>query len=300
MKFSSAQLFELCTPDCTSYAVSTVAEAYAFCRKVTLSHYENFPVASVLFPKKIRNHIFAVYAFARIADDISDELTDLPAEDRINALNKFEALLSAENTSNPVFIALHKTITENNLPLVPFQKLIHAFKMDVNFRQADSIDDLLNYCHYSANPVGEIVLRLFGQYNSTTSHLSDKICTALQLANFWQDLSLDLAHCRYYLPHDLLNNYSLNKESLFLDENSVKLGLFLNELFDYTQELFIEGAELIDHLRTFRLKTEIKLTLYGGMKILEKTRALGIDTIKLRPKLLFFDVISIILKTLFG
>jgi len=297
MKFSKDELFELTEVSGGRFSVSSTDEAFSFCKKIANSHYENFPVGSLLIPKKQRKHVFAVYAFARTADDIADEFVNEPRESRIKALTDFENLLTSGQTSNPIFLAVQKTIKENNLPDLPFRKLIEAFRRDVNFIHAESIEDLLVYCSYSANPIGEIVLRLFGLFNDRTSPLLDKICSALQLTNFWQDISIDREKGRLFIPKNILERNGLNENNLFESQNSEKLMLCLNELYDFTENLFEEGEELIKLLIPYRLMLEIKVTVSGGKKIMEKLRLNGINTINSRPKLLKYDVLRLFLNS---
>ena len=192
--------------------------SFEFCKYIALGHYENFPVGSILIPKEIRKHFYSIYAFS-FADDIADNPNILTNEERIKYLSDFENILEIYNskkTNNPIFLALSKTIEEFNIPVETLKKLINAFKLDVNFRQAETIEDLEYYCYFSANPIGELILRLFNHYNSNTGFFSDKICTGLQLLNFWQDLSVDLKNGRIYFPIYILNNLSLNNDDLFL------------------------------------------------------------------------------------
>ncbi len=299
MKYSPDELLELASTDGGRFYNADIESAYAFCKKLTLSHYENFPVGSMLFPKNIRQHIFAIYSFARIADDIADEMTDEPIDKRIETLSNYENLINGKVEGNPIFMALQNTIREMALPVLPFQKLLIAFKRDILFRQAETIDDLVDYCSFSANPVGELILRLFGLYNETTAPLSDKICTALQLTNFWQDFSIDLGKNRLFIPNIYIQKYNLIKDNLLETKNSSKLLLCLTELFDFTGKLFDEGKLLIPYLKPFRLKMEIKATVTGGEAVLKKIRKNGLNTINSRPKLLLNDIIKIFFKSIF-
>ncbi|MCK5742465.1 MAG: squalene/phytoene synthase family protein, partial [Chlorobi bacterium] len=200
---------------------------------------------------------------------------------------------------NPIFIALRHTTDRHKIPGATLEKLLTAFKRDINFTQARSMDDHLDYCTYSANPVGELVLRIHGAYNSETAVLSDKICTGLQLVNFWQDLSRDIKIGRHFIPKDFMSKFELTKENLFDEKNSTKLKLCLNELYDYSESLFDEGRELIPHLPGFRLKKEIGVTIEGGMRILNKSRSLGSEIIYMRPKLNGIDIASILFRAFF-
>lgn len=298
MQIANEDLDHLIQKDGGKFNCSCADEAYAFCEKIAKGHYENFPVGSLFIPKAKRKHVFAVYCFARIADDIADEL-DLDKAARLKMLNDFDALQKkGYNDGNPVFMALADTKDKLKIPDEPFTKLIRAFSRDVDFRQPEDMKDLFDYCSNSANPVGELVLRIFGLYNEKTAKYSDNICTALQLANFWQDFSLDLNKNRVYIPISLMTKYGIN----YIDASSLakneKTGHLLNELYDLTQKLFEKGKPLIKYLKPLRLKWEITATIKGGESILHKTRSLGNNIFFKRPKLTKADIFSIFIKSI--
>jgi squalene synthase HpnC len=297
-------VLELTHFDGGKFKVNSLMEAEQFCKSLAVGHYENFPVGSLLISKKFRNHIFNLYAFARVADDIADELTGIAKELRIEALNNYEKLLLDNSyleakEGNPIFLALHQSMKGKNLPALPFQKLLIAFKRDINFEQAQNFEDLEDYCSYSANPVGEIVLRIFGLYNDITEKLSNNICTGLQLVNFCQDLSRDLKNKRYYIPSEILVQYKLDNENLQDEKNSVILTECLRDIYDYTEKFLILGKSLIKHLDNFRFRMEMKATIEGGMIIQDKLRRLGTDVIRIRPKLTLVDLIKIFFRTFY-
>jgi len=260
-----------------------------------LGHYENFPVGSLFIPKKQRKYIYAVYTFARIADDIADEL-ETDKGTKLELLNNYQLLLfDNKDTTNPIFLALRDLNEKLRIPTTPYEKLLKAFSMDSDFQQPASYDDLFHYCSNSANPVGELILRIFNIYNAQTSKYSDNICTALQLVNFWQDFSLDLKKNRVYIPKSVLSEYDLNISDLngsLKDGNKQKL---LKELFDKTQELFDQGKPLIRLLKPFRLKLEIAATINGGECILIKEKQLGTKLFTERPKIRKSDLIRIMI-----
>ena len=295
-------LIDLTLPDGGTQAIGDLDSAYDYCRIITTSHYENFPVASVLIPKKFRKYIYAVYAFSRIADDIADELEGDNSQ-RIKALDTYLSLLtydfSKSKKINPIFLALQDTMSARNISAEPFNRLITAFKSDINFIQPETWDDVKIYCNNSANPVGEIILRIFGNNNDQTILYSDNICTGLQLANFWQDLSIDLRKERYYLPKFLLEKHKLDKENLFDVQNSANLVDCLDDIYKYTSDYFEKGSNLVPLLNDFRLRLEILLTLEGGKKILNKTKKLGYSIINIRPKITKTDIISLVFTSLF-
>lgn len=301
MKFNQSELQELSTPSGGKFAVDNLGEAYDFCRRIALGHYENFPVASILLPESKRHHIFAVYSFARIADDIADEIPNVNKEFKLNILDEFLLNLKEYNVTsanNPILYALSNSINELRIDFELFERLILAFKMDANFEQAETLDDLLNYCKFSANPVGEIVLSIFEQNIKQNVELSDYICTALQLTNFWQDFSRDLKIDRCFIPKNLLLKYDLSKENLERQENSAKFINCMSELYLYTGELFDRGAKLIKNLYPLRLKLEIAITLEGGKKILKKSEELGFHILNSRPHLSKIDYFSIVVRSI--
>lgn len=285
-----------------------IQRSYGFCESLATSHYENFPVGSVLIPRKVRRHFFAVYAFSRMADDIADEKERGTREERITGLSRYRALISERDKYVPgmdpeFFPALYKTIDECRLPQEPFLRLLEAFRRDVLFKQPDSWYDVMDYCTFSANPVGELVLRLFDLWNETTAPLSDKICTALQLANFWQDFSRDIPAGRVYIPSDILQKYELKaedlvKENLERDDFCFKFVSCLRQIYVETETLFAEGKKLIKHLKPLRLRLEIKATVGGGEQIMRKLDKLGARALTVRPALTTPDIMKIFLTTL--
>jgi len=272
------------------YSVDNFAEAYIFCEKMAKSHYENFPVASRLIPKKYRKHILAVYCFARLADDIADEYPD--NTQKIDILNNLESYLKREEqTTHPIFLALQNTIKEKKLPLEPFLNLLKAFKMDAEFSQPETFDDLLKYCKLSANPVGELVLRIFDECTEEKLKYSNDICTALQLANFWQDFSRDIPNGRFYIPKNIADENTLKNNP---DEISAEL----KKLYNKTEELFANGKKLIKLLENKLLRIEIALTVKGGELIMKKTRKLGKEIFNTRPSISKNELLIPFLKSL--
>ncbi len=262
--------------------------AYQHCEQIAKSHYENFPVGSLLIPKKLRPHIWAIYAFARAADDFADE--GYPQRNhypnlelwrkkiqeaepfRLNQLEDWnQKLRSCVNTSSdhPVFSALGQTIRELNLPLSLFEDLLQAFKMDVTKRRYQSWDEILHYCQYSANPVGRLVLLVFGYREEKMFEMSDAICTGLQLANFWQDIKVDLEKDRIYIPTDVLKKFYLTADSLFSLPDAFDSQFLLRELGEFTEDFFKKGKNLPFQVRG-RLSWELKCTWLGGMTILKQ------------------------------
>ncbi|HEY2107061.1 MAG TPA: squalene/phytoene synthase family protein, partial [Candidatus Binataceae bacterium] len=175
------------------YAAVGLHQAYEFCGRLARSHYENFTIASWLMPREMRRHMYAIYAYARIADDFADEEHDLSKLDR---WEQELDLAYAGSPRHPVFVALADTVRRFDIPRQPFSDLLQAFRSDVDFKGFETMDDLLGYARYSANPVGRLVLYLFGFGDARRQELSDRICSGLQLANFWQDIAVDLTKGR--------------------------------------------------------------------------------------------------------
>ena len=191
------------------------AGAYRFCQNLVDSHYENFPVASLLLPKKLRKHVAALYAFARIADDFADEPEYEGA--RKQRLLEWRRQLNAigkEPAAHPVFVALESTVRELELPVQPFEDLLSAFIQDTEKKRYATFDEVLDYSRRSANPVGRIVLMIHGYRSEELFRYSDAICTALQLANFWQDISVDLKKDRIYIPEEDFKQFSYSEADL--------------------------------------------------------------------------------------
>ncbi|MBI1953724.1 MAG: squalene synthase HpnC [Candidatus Omnitrophica bacterium] len=269
----------------------SLEQAYQYCQWLTRRHYENFPVASGLLPKALRPHVAAVYAFARSADDFADEERD--PKKALARLANWREMLGARNDTHPIFIALADTIRRFDLPPQLFHDLLTAFERDVTVKRYAAWDDLLNnYCRYSANPVGRLVLLLFGHKEPRLHELSDFICTALQLTNFWQDLSMDLAKGRIYLPQELLRRHGVTEESLFQGKPSGNFAAAMEEAAGFTEELFWRGEALPSWV-SGRLRWELRATWLGGMAVLKRTTRLRVRGSCKRPALGWKDKLAI-------
>jgi squalene synthase HpnC len=258
--------------------------AYAHCVRLTRAHYENFPVASWLVPAPLRPHVCAVYAFARRADDFADEarfagrrLARLAAWER-----RLEAAVAGEPARNPVFLALAHTIREFDLPAAPFHHLLSAFRQDVTTTHYPTYKTLLDYCRRSADPVGRLVLMLFGHRDERLFIGSDAICTALQLTNFWQDVAVDAARGRVYLPADEMARFGVTADDLQADTATEGLRELIAFQVARTRALFRQGAPLCDRLEG-RLAMEIKTVWLGGMGLLDAIERAGCDVLRRRP-----------------
>lgn len=273
---------------------SSISAAFKHCEQLAQSHYENFPVASRLVSSGKRKYIWAVYAFARTADDFSDEIKD--SGESLKKLSDWDAKLeSALNTEpdHPVFIAIKKTIEDCDIPPSLLHDLVTAFRMDVHNKRHVSFQALLDYCRYSANPVGRLVLLIHGYNDTKLFEYSDNICTALQLTNFWQDVSVDLEKGRIYIPQEFLSKYQYNERLLtqkVMNQNFVNL---MKELVAKTEDLFYRGAPLVNALKK-DLEFEIRLTINGGMRILKKIEEIHYNVLEQRPVLNSADKLKLL------
>jgi squalene synthase HpnC len=255
--------------------------AYSYCARIARSHYENFTIASWLMPRAMRPHMYAIYAYARIADDFADEEHDLA---KLDGWERELDLAYAGAPRHPVFIALADTVRRFEIPRQPFADLLLAFRSDVDFKGFETMDDLLGYARYSANPVGRLVLYLFGFGDARRQELSDRICTGLQLANFWQDIAIDLGKGRVYLPlQDMARfGYSIDE----LDDrviNTQFIALMRHEV-EFARGLLSSGAALHELVGP-RLRRDILMFAGGGLAILRAIEAAGYDVFRRRPQL---------------
>jgi squalene synthase HpnC len=244
------------------------SDAYAYCERLARSHYENFSVASWFLPKRLRQHFFNVYAYCRISDDLGDETGDRAAS--LLLLDEWEAELNAcydGSPRHPVFVALAGTVREFDIPKQTFADLLTAFRQDQTITRYETFDDVLGYCHYSANPVGHLVLYLCGYRDPERQQLSDFTCTALQLANFWQDVSADYEKGRIYLPLEDLRKFRVSEEDISAKRNT----LAFRELMDFevvrAREWFDRGLPLIGKVNR-ELAIDLELFSRGGQEIL--------------------------------
>ncbi len=270
--------------------------AYKHCMDITRRHYENFPVASLLIPSKFRPHISAVYAFARTADDFADEKMD--REKLLDWRRQLHRCLEAP-PENPVFQALAHTIRRFDIPVQLLDDLITAFLQDLDKNRFSTFEELFDYCRYSANPVGRIVLQMFGFDSEKTLRYSDAITTALQLTNFWQDISVDLSKDRIYIPEAYLNQYMIREEEILQRQFSPNFALLMTQLLNQTRELYHKGAGLFGHI-SGRLKWELKFTVLGGMAVLQKVVERKADILHHRPSLSGKDWSRIALRAAFN
>lgn len=271
------------------------------------SHYENFPVASWLCPPRLRPAVAAIYWFARTADDIADE-GDARAQQRLDDLAAFRKDLSATTQGQPasgrwpqVFEPLRPVLTQFGLPTVLLTDLISAFEQDIS-KTRDALGytnqtELLDYCSRSANPIGRLLLHLYGINDAASLQLSDQICTALQLINFWQDLSQDIPRGRFYLPTEDCARYCVSQDDLIAlqqTENTTKL---IAHQVSIVSATMLNGSPLV-HRIPGRAGWELRLVVQGGLRILDKIKALDYAMLQNRPKLSKWDAPIILWRTL--
>jgi squalene synthase HpnC len=273
-------------------------DGFRFCETIARSHYENFPVASRFVPKEIRKYVWTIYAFARIADDFADEPGFTLAE-RMDNLNQWEQYLDECYTGNPthrVFAALAETVDRFQIPFELFQNLLTAFRADVTVKRYDTFEDLLAYCRNSANPIGRIILLLLNYRGEVMMRLSDSICTALQLTNFWQDVSVDLQKDRIYLPLEELEEFDYSEQDLLNRKVNDHFYSLMAFQVQRTAELFVEGKPLLSMVGK-DLSRELKLTWSGGTRILQKIHDQNYDVLTKRPTLTRLEKLELLFRS---
>jgi phytoene synthase len=253
---------------------------------VAVRHYENFPVASLLLPAPLREPIEVIYRFARSADDFADEGDD-PPELRLRKLNDYRSQLAAP--SDPLLRDVAKIIREHGLPVELFADLLDAFSQDVTRKRYADFSELLDYCRRSANPVGRLLLHLFKRTSDSNFRASDAICSALQLVNFWQDVDLDyVKDRRVYLPQDEMARFGVTERHLSQKICDDAWQALMGFQMERTRKLMLEGAPL-GHTLPGRIGLEIRVTIQGGLRVLEKIERAGYDVFRQRPTLRAFD-----------
>lgn len=267
---------------------------------LTKNHYENFPVSSFLIPANYRKDIAIVYWFARTADDLADE-GNVSDEKRLNSLNEFEIEFNKslnEKSHIPEFTVLSQTIKSKNLNPDLFNSLLSAFKQDVLKKRYNNFNEVLDYCKRSANPVGRILLQMFNIIDKDAIIGSDKICTALQLTNFYQDTKIDFEKGRIYYPKSEMEMFSVTEKMFEINEINPNIKALVKHNVHRAQNLFDEGKNLLEYL-SGRFKYEIKWTIAGGEKILDKIRKQDYDVFSNRPKLNKIDFIMLLVKNIY-
>jgi len=263
----------------------TLAEAQAWCRHLTSTHYENFHVATFFLPRKIRPHFESIYAYCRVADDLGDEVADSAVAMRL--LDAWDSMLdecydAPEKSMHPVFVALHETVRAYDLPRQLFHDLTHAFKMDQVKTEYNTWDELLEYSRFSANPVGRLVLWVCGYKDEARAQLSDKVCTALQLANFWQDIVEDKERGRRYVPAESMLHFHVDEGQIEGRVFTPHFRAMIEDLVIRTRRMLHEGAVISQHVDR-ELAVTLDLFSKGGDAILDGISAENYDVLRGRP-----------------
>ncbi|MGZ0169125.1 MAG: squalene synthase HpnC [Planctomycetales bacterium] len=269
-------------------------DANTYCRTLATGHYENFPLVSWLLPKGLQQDFYNVYAFCRWADDLGDEIGD--TERSLELLGWWRDELQhcyAGQCRHPVFVALRPTIEKFDIPEKPFDDLISAFEQDQHILEYDTRDHLLDYCTRSANPVGRIVLHLCRQTSEQTFAWSDSICTGLQLANFWQDVSRDLDINRIYIPKEDRDRFGVTREDLFARRTTDEFLELMKYEVDHARGLLNSGLPLVNVLPG-PLQIDIELFARGGLRILQRIERIDYRVLENRPVVTKFDALRML------
>lgn len=262
----------------------SLRDAYDHCWAIASRHYENFTLGSRLLPRDLRRHIAAIYAFARSADDLADE-GHATSQERLVRLAAYETQLElcvAGRAAAPLFVALGETIRRFELPLDLFRALLAAFRRDAEFRPFETFDQLRDYCRQSADPVGRLVLRLFGYRDAERAGLADRICTGLQLTNFWQDLAVDARKGRLYVPLEDIGRFGCTRAELQRGVLTAPVRKLIAFEVDRARRLLLGGLPLAGHVAP-RLAREVRLFAWGGLAVLRGIETVDYDVYRRRP-----------------
>jgi squalene synthase HpnC len=278
----------------------TLAEAREYCRRLARSHYENFSVATWFMPRRLRQHFCNVYAYCRISDDLGDETNDPAAS--LQLLAEWEQELDAcyaGHPRHPVFVALAETVRQFDIPQKPFADLLKAFRQDQTVIRYETFSDLLGYCENSANPVGRLVLYVCGYRDPERQALSDFTCTALQLANFWQDVTVDWQKGRMYLPVEDLQRWGVSEQEIAEAHNSPSFCQMMKFEVNRAREWFRQGLPLIKKVDS-SLAVDIELFSRGGQEILNAIERQGFGVLGRRPVISKRRKLSLVLRAALG
>jgi squalene synthase HpnC len=274
-------------------------EGRAYTRWLATNHYENFHVVSFLLPKRLHQDFYNVYAYCRWADDLADEIGDTAESLRLLAWwrGELDAMYRGPDQSgptHPVFAALADTVARYAIPRRPFSDLLDAFVQDQTVTRYRNWEEVLGYCRNSANPVGRLILYLGGYSDAARQSLSDATCTALQLANFWQDVTVDLLKDRVYIPLEVMERNGYTLEELFARRFTPSFAAVMREVVDRTRELFHQGLPLSGMVDR-RLAIDLDLFSRGGMRVLEKIGQQGYDVLAARPAISKVERVGLLL-----
>ena len=288
----------------SSYAIPSSApsieEARAYCAQLARTHYENFSVATWFLPKRLRQHFYNVYAYCRISDDLGDEVGDTTAS--LELLDQWQRELDACYQGSPkhaVFVALAETVRQLDIPKHEFSDLLIAFRQDQTITRFETFSDVLAYCKYSANPVGHLVLYLCGYRDAERQQLSDYTCTALQLANFWQDVSVDYAKGRIYLPLEDLRRFGVTEQTIAQKDNTAGFCEMMKFEVDRAHDWFRQGLPLISKV-DHELAIDLELFTRGGQEILNAIARQGYAVLGNRPAISKPRKLALVARAAFG
>jgi len=273
----------------------SLVDSVAYTKWLATHHYENFHVVSFLLPKALQQDFYNVYSFCRWADDLGDEIGD--PKESLRLLSWWREQLHGMyegRASHPVFVALETTAALHQLPEILFDDLIKAFEQDQTVTRYQNFEELFQYCRYSANPVGRLVLAVCGYQDEERQALSDATCTALQLANHWQDVTVDLKKDRIYFPLDLLERHGYPLEALVERRFDARFGAAMKEAVAVTRGLFLKGLPLPDRVDR-RLAIDLDLFSRGGMKVLEKIERQEYNVLRNRPAISKVERVGLLL-----
>jgi squalene synthase HpnC len=278
----------------------TIEEARVWCRRLAESHYENFHVASWFLPKALRPHFHSIYAYCRVSDDLGDEVGSTAQALALLELWGRELDACYEGRArHPVFVALGETIRACSIPKEPFADLLTAFRQDQTVTRYASMNEVLSYCRYSANPVGRLVLYACGEVSEENFRLSDATCSALQLANFWQDVRVDFAKGRVYIPQDDMQRFSVSNETIASGIATPEFRALLRFEVDYARSLFEQGLPLIGRVNR-DLALDLDLFSRGGLEILRAIERRDYDVLSARPAISKRSKLALALRALSG
>jgi squalene synthase HpnC len=287
-----------------SYRIPAIApsleDARAYCERLAKSHYENFSVATWFLPSRLRQHFYNVYAYCRISDDLGDEVGD--PQQSLELLDQWETELNAcyaGSPKHPVFVALAETVKQFGIPRHEFSDLLIAFRQDQTVTRFETFDDILAYCHYSANPVGHLVLYLCGYSDAERQQLSDYTCTALQLANFWQDVFVDYGKGRIYLPLEDLRRFGVTGENIAQRHATPQFLALMKFEVERARDWFARGLPLVRMVNR-ELAIDLELFSRGGQEILNAIERQGFDVLKARPEISKSRKLLLVLRAAMG
>jgi squalene synthase HpnC len=287
-----------------SYRIPATApsleEARAYCERLAKSHYENFSVATWFLPSRLRQHFYNVYAYCRISDDLGDEVGD--PQQSLELLDQWEAELNAcyaGSPKHPVFVALAETVKQFGIPQHEFSDLLNAFRQDQTVTRFETFDDVLAYCRYSANPVGHLVLYLCGDSDGERQRLSDYTCTALQLANFWQEVFVDYGKGRIYLPLEDLRRFGVSGEDIAQRRATPQFVAMMKFEVERARDWFARGLPLVKMVNR-ELAIDLELFSRGGQEILNAIERQGFDVLRARPEISKLRKLMLVLRAAMG